>query len=295
MRRPTSGTLPAPPPRATILAMDGDDLADDTYLAVPPAVVAPAVHDPARWRLWWPDLRLVVDQDRAVEGVRWRVERRPARYGGDLARAGRRRHGRALLPAGRPQRPRPGRPGAALEAVRARAQGRAGGRPGPGHAGASPQDERPDPPIRARGRIRGCSPSRAGADRRGLRGAPSPRTTPRSTCPECGALVRADQQWCTLCLHVLHEPEPEPAARSPSRSRCPQPGAGDARCRRPSCAAAAEVPSRTPRPAADPHARGRGRGRGPAGAAGRRDPPGGSARCRRTCSPRASGRSPSSS
>jgi hypothetical protein len=30
------------------------------------------------------------------------------------------------------------------------------------------------------------------------------------TCPQCGSFVRADQQWCTLCLHVLHAPEPEP-------------------------------------------------------------------------------------
>lgn len=29
-------------------------------------------------------------------------------------------------------------------------------------------------------------------------------------CPECGSLVRADQPWCTLCLHVLHAPEPDP-------------------------------------------------------------------------------------
>jgi hypothetical protein len=30
------------------------------------------------------------------------------------------------------------------------------------------------------------------------------------TCPECGAGVRPDQEWCTLCLHVLRAPEPEP-------------------------------------------------------------------------------------
>jgi hypothetical protein len=53
--------------------VEGPDLADDTYLAVPPAVVAVAVHDAARWRVWWPDLRLVVERDRALEGVSWRV------------------------------------------------------------------------------------------------------------------------------------------------------------------------------------------------------------------------------
>ena len=32
------------------------------------------------------------------------------------------------------------------------------------------------------------------------------------TCPECGAGVRPDQEWCTLCLHVLRAPEPPPPA-----------------------------------------------------------------------------------
>jgi hypothetical protein len=31
-----------------------------------------------------------------------------------------------------------------------------------------------------------------------------------SVCPECGAGVRPGQEWCTLCLHVLREPEPRP-------------------------------------------------------------------------------------
>lgn len=31
------------------------------------------------------------------------------------------------------------------------------------------------------------------------------------TCPECGAGVRPDQEWCTLCLNVLRAPEPPPA------------------------------------------------------------------------------------
>jgi hypothetical protein len=42
-------------------------------------------------------------------------------------------------------------------------------------------------------------------------------------CPECGSLVRADQQWCTLCLHVLHAPEPEPEPEL-----APRPGAAAA-------------------------------------------------------------------
>src|SRR3954452_2463868 len=35
------------------------------------------------------------------------------------------------------------------------------------------------------------------------------------TCPECGAGVRPDQEWCTLCLHVLRAPEPPPAPAAP--------------------------------------------------------------------------------
>jgi hypothetical protein len=53
--------------------VDGDDLADDTFVAVAPGVVAEQVHDPARWRSWWPDLSLTVVRDRGTEGVHWRV------------------------------------------------------------------------------------------------------------------------------------------------------------------------------------------------------------------------------
>ncbi len=35
--------------------------------------------------------------------------------------------------------------------------------------------------------------------------------TSAGSCPECGALVRPEQRWCTLCLHVLGAPEPDPA------------------------------------------------------------------------------------
>jgi hypothetical protein len=35
------------------------------------------------------------------------------------------------------------------------------------------------------------------------------------TCPECGAGVRPDQEWCTLCLHVLRVPEPPAALAAP--------------------------------------------------------------------------------
>ena len=49
------------------------DLVDETFVSAPPARVAAAVRDPARWREWWPDLRLGVFQDRGDAGVRWNV------------------------------------------------------------------------------------------------------------------------------------------------------------------------------------------------------------------------------
>ena len=49
------------------------DVADETFLAVAPAVVAAQVSRPERWRAWWPDLRLTVHHDRGAEGLRWQV------------------------------------------------------------------------------------------------------------------------------------------------------------------------------------------------------------------------------
>ena len=49
------------------------DLVDETFLAVSPALVAAAIGDPGRWRVWWPDLTLSVFQDRGAAGVRWNV------------------------------------------------------------------------------------------------------------------------------------------------------------------------------------------------------------------------------
>lgn len=51
----------------------GIDLVDETFLAVPPASVAPVVADPARWRRWWPDQHLTVFLDRGEKGIRWSV------------------------------------------------------------------------------------------------------------------------------------------------------------------------------------------------------------------------------
>jgi hypothetical protein len=61
------------PGRTTITRVDGEDLADDTFIAAPPAAVARLVADPARWQAWWPDLTLVTERDRGPSGRHWRV------------------------------------------------------------------------------------------------------------------------------------------------------------------------------------------------------------------------------
>lgn len=53
--------------------MPSVDVMDETFLAVPPEVVAAEFAAPAQWARWWPDLRLEVDTDRGVQGVRWTV------------------------------------------------------------------------------------------------------------------------------------------------------------------------------------------------------------------------------
>lgn len=49
------------------------DLIDETYVVAAPEAVAAAVHDPTRWRQWWPDLALTVFMDRGLDGIRWSV------------------------------------------------------------------------------------------------------------------------------------------------------------------------------------------------------------------------------
>ncbi|GAA4546087.1 polyketide cyclase / dehydrase and lipid transport [Pseudonocardia xishanensis] len=53
--------------------MPSVDVVDETFLAVPPARVAPVFADPAAWRRFWPDLECEVITDRGDEGVRWTV------------------------------------------------------------------------------------------------------------------------------------------------------------------------------------------------------------------------------
>lgn len=49
------------------------DLLDETFIVADASTVALVVHDPARWRAWWPDLDLTVFMDRADAGIRWSV------------------------------------------------------------------------------------------------------------------------------------------------------------------------------------------------------------------------------
>lgn len=49
------------------------DLVDETFIAVPPKLVATVFAEPAAWRRFWPDLVLEVYADRGAEGIRWTV------------------------------------------------------------------------------------------------------------------------------------------------------------------------------------------------------------------------------
>jgi hypothetical protein len=49
------------------------DLVDETFIAVPPKVVATVFAEPAAWRRFWPDLVLELYADRGDEGMRWTV------------------------------------------------------------------------------------------------------------------------------------------------------------------------------------------------------------------------------
>lgn len=49
------------------------DVVDETFLAVPPRVLAAVFADRDAWPQLWPDLRLEVLADRGDEGLRWTV------------------------------------------------------------------------------------------------------------------------------------------------------------------------------------------------------------------------------
>ena len=53
--------------------MPSVDVVDETFVAVPPAVLAAEFAVPGRWPVLWPDLRLAVMTDRGEAGIRWTV------------------------------------------------------------------------------------------------------------------------------------------------------------------------------------------------------------------------------
>jgi len=61
---PFGGILPAVPAL---------DLIDETFIVAAPERISVVVHDPERWRQWWPDLELRIFMDRAERGIRWSV------------------------------------------------------------------------------------------------------------------------------------------------------------------------------------------------------------------------------
>jgi hypothetical protein len=50
------------------------DIVDETFIAVPPKLVAAVFAEPASWRGFWPDLRLEVYADRGDQGMRWTIQ-----------------------------------------------------------------------------------------------------------------------------------------------------------------------------------------------------------------------------
>ena len=53
--------------------MSSVQVADQTFVAAPPAAIAAVVGDPRRWRAWFPRLAVTVTDDRGDKGVRWSV------------------------------------------------------------------------------------------------------------------------------------------------------------------------------------------------------------------------------
>lgn len=53
--------------------MSSIQVADQTFVAAPGALVGEVLADKARWRRWWPDLQLGVREDRADKGIRWTI------------------------------------------------------------------------------------------------------------------------------------------------------------------------------------------------------------------------------
>jgi hypothetical protein len=49
------------------------DLMDETFVVASRQAVSDALHDPKLWRDWWPDLDLVVEKDRGLNGLQFSV------------------------------------------------------------------------------------------------------------------------------------------------------------------------------------------------------------------------------
>ncbi|GAD83256.1 hypothetical protein NCAST_18_01090 [Nocardia asteroides NBRC 15531] len=57
----------------TLSEVSSIQVADQTFLAAPPAAIADVLSATNNWRRWWPDLRLDVREDRGDKGIRWTV------------------------------------------------------------------------------------------------------------------------------------------------------------------------------------------------------------------------------
>ncbi|GGN94688.1 hypothetical protein GCM10011610_57950 [Nocardia rhizosphaerihabitans] len=57
----------------TLSEVSSIQVADQTFLAAPPAAIADVLSATDNWRRWWPDLRLDVREDRGDKGIRWTV------------------------------------------------------------------------------------------------------------------------------------------------------------------------------------------------------------------------------
>lgn len=53
--------------------MTSIQVADQTFVAAPADSATALISDRGNWRRWWPDLQLTVVEDRAEQGVRWKV------------------------------------------------------------------------------------------------------------------------------------------------------------------------------------------------------------------------------
>lgn len=57
----------------TLSEVSSIQVADQTFVAAPPAAIAELLGAANNWRRWWPDLRLDVREDRGDKGIRWTV------------------------------------------------------------------------------------------------------------------------------------------------------------------------------------------------------------------------------